>query len=169
MSAEIRSAVETLLRDAHVEFVVELRQRGHMKPSPIKGAKAWECDAWDCDFRQHGKETMNVPFFTGTGHRKYPGGWPHEDKTIRRGTLAWEEQEKRKRPVAPCAADVLYSLVMDDTRGESFESWAADFGMDSDSRSALAVYLQCQESTSRALRFFGGALWDSIQTAVEGY
>jgi hypothetical protein len=168
MSAEIRSAVEALLSAAHIQFVPTLTQRGALRASEVKGQRPWEHDVWACQFRRNGAD-FTITYRTGIGHRAMPRGFVQADPRIRPGTIAWEEQERRKVPMPPNVADVLHSIVSDDTRGESFEGWCADFGLDVDSRSALAMYLECQEQTEKALRFFGRALWASIQNAVEGY
>lgn len=167
MSAAIRLEAAVLLSDAKIQFAATLVQRGAKTPSDVKGQKPWEHDAWRCTFRRENGTELVIPLRTGIGHRKNgPFGF---DPTLRPHTLAWEAQEARKVPVPPNVADVLHSMALDDPRGEDFESWCCNYGYDTDSRKALASYLECQEQTSRATRFFNGDLWSSIQSAVENY
>lgn len=57
------------------------------------------------------------------------------------------------RPKPPTLDDVLYSLVMDSSAAqESFEEWCGNYGYDTDSRSALDTYLQCQESYHKLIK-----------------
>lgn len=58
------------------------------------------------------------------------------------------------KPYGPLPFSVLSSIYLDDTRGASFEEWCSDLGYDTDSRKALAAYLQCQEQTSRFKKAF---------------
>lgn len=166
---EIEAAADALLQANGISYSATLVQRGAIDAPTEKGGKGWEHDAWRVTFRTLGGREFEQSFKTGIGHRVYPKGWPHEDKRLTRGTIAWAEQEKRKAPVPPKAASILYSLVMDDPHGESFESWADNFGYDSDSRKALAVYMECQRQTDAAKRFFGPELWAAIVSTVEGY
>lgn len=56
-------------------------------------------------------------------------------------------------PIMPDACDVLYSFLSDGTAIDagSFESWAADYGYDEDSRKAFDIYNACVQ-TGLALR-----------------
>lgn len=72
------------------------------------------------------------------------------------------EEEKRaserglygrfKKLPAPELKDVLYSLIIDSNvlDYDSFESWASDFGYDTDSRKAEAIY---KEALRQSLQF----------------
>ena len=57
-------------------------------------------------------------------------------------------------PYGPLPFSVLNHIYLEDTRGASFEDWCADLEYDTDSRKALAAYLQCQEQTSRFKKAF---------------
>ena len=53
-------------------------------------------------------------------------------------------------PKKPSLDDVLHALVSDATAcDESFEDWCDNYGYNSDSRKALAIYLQCQENAKK--------------------
>lgn len=95
-------------------------------------------DRWEITFSRDGK-VFNLDYFTGMGLRKKPA-------------KKWIDP----KPVAPAAADVLYSVVLDaQACEESFEDWAADFGYDTDSRRALETYLECQKNGNQYLRIIG--------------
>lgn len=50
--------------------------------------------------------------------------------------------------------DVLSCLSVDVSIDGTFEDFCADFGYNTDSRSALDLYLKCQEQSSKLRRFF---------------
>lgn len=54
----------------------------------------------------------------------------------------------------PCEADLLYSLIADDTQGESFPDWCDNYGYDTVSRKALDIYLTCQDNTRKLRKAF---------------
>ena len=58
------------------------------------------------------------------------------------------------RPIAPNLAEVLGRCCDDyqSTRNEGFESWAENFGYDTDSRKALRVYDECAAIGARLRR-----------------
>lgn len=83
--------------------------------------------AWSVTLRYRGKQ-LTTPYYTGS--------------------MAGE----------PTAASVLESLLMDASTivvARGFEDWAADFGYDTDSRRALAMYHACQETLRKLQRFLG--------------
>lgn len=60
----------------------------------------------------------------------------------------------------PTASDVLDCLAMDASGEQSdFESWAADYGYDTDSRKAEATFKAVQTQTIRLQKFLGRALY----------
>src|SRR5260221_530649 len=76
-----------------------------------------------------------------------------------RGTLAYEKWERANlKPVAPVAADVLYSLLSDATADQqSFNDWCADLGCNADSIKALNTYSACCEISKNLRRIFTAA------------
>jgi hypothetical protein len=112
----------------------------------------WKCDEWRVTFKAN-RIDFTTPFYTGTGHRKAtPWNVGLHGPKPRPGTLSYENWELGFKPVAPTAATVLASLVMDGaTIDESFADWCANFGYEEDSRKALQTYTDCCE-TGRKLR-----------------
>ena len=62
------------------------------------------------------------------------------------------------RPLpAPALADVLYSLVLDAGAWRmTFDEWCGEFGYDTDSRKAHAMYSACSDLGLRLVRMLGG-------------
>lgn len=68
----------------------------------------------------------------------------------------------------PPASDVLQSLHCDvSSADETFESWAAEFGYDEDSRKAEAIWRQCQDEARALRRFLGLALFATFLECEE--
>jgi hypothetical protein len=169
MSDETRANITALLNGAGVAYSAILVQRGAIQQPDTKDGKPWEHDAWEIVFAKSGANSLRVPYKTGIGHRKAPA-W---DRSIyaRSPKTAFDRRqlEVSGRPVAPDAADVLHSLTMDDTRGESFRDWCANYGYDDDSRRALATYELCQRQTDDARRFFGRETFERIAEILQDY
>ena len=71
-------------------------------------------------------------------------------------------RERYKRAAPLRLADVLESLSLDwgsVTRAESFEDWASDFGMDTDSRKAESMFRECEAGARTARAVMGPAVF----------
>lgn len=150
MSKEKREEIEAILAGGDIQF--HATHRGQ-----VTRDDGWECDAWQTVFTRQtaGKpESIVFDYFTGLGHRKPIKGAPKDKGSP--NTLYREQWEKRYlRPVAPHAADVLYSLILDASACEmSFRDWCANYGYDNDSIKALNTYNACCESGEKLRRFF---------------
>lgn len=100
----------------------------------------WGCDAWRCTLAG-----QDFEFYTGMGHRK-------------------------PDPVAPTAASLLYSLLLDRSAGlQTFYTWCAEIGYDTDSRKALAIYLACQANTIKLEQVTKPAQLAELETLLEDY
>lgn len=131
------------------------------------GEKPWQCDEWACAFSRdksgqesrakpyRAQNTLPMPYYMGLGHRK--------------SKFPKDHMLHSSKPTAPHAADLIYSIYMDDTRGATFEEWASNFGYDTDSRKAMDTYLDCQEQHNKAQRFFGRDVLSKLSRLVEGY
>lgn len=107
----------------------------------------WECDAWRVTF---GKFTTD--YFTGIGHRK----------------AFIKHQEKR--PVAPCAAAVLYSLMLDAEACEtSYQDWCDNFGYESDSIKALNAYRACEAIGQELRKTLDHATREAFRSVLQDY
>lgn len=69
----------------------------------------------------------------------------------------------------PTVSDVLSSLALDASvlNAGDFENWARDFGYDSDSRSAEALYRTCRNQALRLRAIIGGPALDELLAIPE--
>lgn len=171
MSDEKRAQVEQILTDAQVKFSVKYRGETTRDDD-------WKCDEWACTFEAQTRSNPAKPyqsekfeFYTGLGLR-------HPVDVVSRGhqskmnprSIAWHEIEKTRKPKAPHAADVLYSVISDSSACEmSFSDWCAEFGYDTDSRKALATYEACQQNADKLKRIFTRDQIEQIRAALEDY
>lgn len=172
-SDKTRALIARILENNGITYAAVLTQKGAIDPPREKGAKGWEHDAWRVTFTRDGREPFALDYRMGIGNRKLPAGYVNPaaigPAPLRHGTIAWAEREARKVPQAPHPADILYSVISDDPRGESFGDWCANFGYDDDSRRAMDIYLSCQKQTDDARRFFGAELIRAFAEALQDY
>lgn len=163
---EMQDAAAAILAQAGIVFAVALM--GATVRREREGASGWKCDQWRYSFTR-GKETHEGDYFTGTGLRKPLNGAPADKGTP--NTLYRESWEKQwLRPVAPCAVDVLHSLLLDsDADGMSFRNWAGDFGYSDDSIDALETYRTCCRIAVELRRVCTPEVIAQLRTALEGY
>jgi hypothetical protein len=104
--------------------------------------------AWECE---HGGLAQGV---------RYPAG----------GIMAQAYGSVSKR-IEPDTLDVIFSLVMDsdvlDAGG--FESWASDFGYDTDSRKTEKTYQVCLDIALKLRVAIGDAGLQQLRTAFQDY
>ena len=107
----------------------------------------WKCDAWRVTLG-----TMTTEYYTGTGLRKALTKF------------------QAPRPVAPVAADVLHSLLLDASACEmSFSDWAGDYGYSDDSIDALNVYRKCCAIGKDLRKVFDAKTRQAISDALQDY
>jgi hypothetical protein len=108
----------------------------------------WECDSWTVTIspaKDIGRG-IDSAFYTGTGHRN------------------------RGKPTTPHIASILYNLLMDASLGEdSFSDFCGNCGYDTDSRKALAAYLECQGTAEKLRRVFTGAALATLRDLLQDY
>ncbi len=145
-SDKIRADVEAVLALAKVAYAVQ--------GTGPRNRDGWECDSWICTLTG-GKASESFEYFTGTGHRKQVK--PMVSPRYRKNTVAYEAWAKDAfQPVAPHVADLLHSLILDSSASEqSFESWANEYGYDTDSRKAEDTYRACQKNADKLTRVLG--------------
>jgi len=96
----------------------------------------WEHDAYRVRLSRRG-EQMTLKFRKGIGHHGNP----------------------------PQLDEVLDSIAIDSAsveNAESFEDWASDFGLDPDSRKALATFNLCVKQAKDARRLLGPENYDLL-------
>lgn len=142
----------------------------------------WRCDAWRVSFAVgESSDGYKLPgftgktarfetdYFTGLGHRKQIKPMPRPP--YRKNTLAYASWEKDAfRPVQPCAANVLYSLIQDSSAIDtSFEYWCSDYGYDSDSISAFNTYQTCCKIAKEMRQVFNHVQIETLRGMLEDY
>lgn len=142
-SKEIENAVASYLESANVVFSVALAEKG------ARDENGWEHDLWKASLRREGHKPALYPtkFRTGAGHR-----------------------DKFGRPTRPSAASVLYCLLSDARGAEvNFYDWCDEYGYDSDSRKALAVYEACCETLAGLRAVLTAKERDELEKLLEDY
>lgn len=121
----------------------------------------WACDEWRVLFEKRAQSgekigDMETRFYTGLGHRAKP-----------KRRTSWTNEP---RPVAPTAASVLHSLLLDAQGAEQpFDYWAADYGYDTDSIKALNTYNACCEIRRQVNTFFTHDEREQLRAMLENY
>ncbi|MOA20040.1 hypothetical protein D3C78_1404570 [compost metagenome] len=96
---------------------------------------------------------------------------PADIARLRPNILARVEWEKRNlKPVAPCAASVLYNLI-EDARGadQNFLDWCGDYGYDTDSRKAEKIYADCCDIRAKVNAFFNREEREQLASLLQDY
>ena len=171
-----------------LNWVITLMRAGKNVLTCDYSAGAAHCPGYavkhaDPSFRGHDYKTASGKVFPGTTsmfRRPTPG------ETIRqyRDALCAAECEdgypmrgypftrvRGGAPIAPDPVDVVYSLIMDSMvldYGE-FESWAADYGYDTDSRKAIAAYRECLDIALKLRSTIGGAGLERLRAVYAEY
>lgn len=141
-------SVRNLLEASEITF--EARYTGFHSD-----AEAWEHDCW---IVRIGDATFD--YNTGIGHRG----------KLKVGGFARKSPEIEYYAVLPTAASVLYSLMLDaHLGGDTFEEFCSSLGYDTDSRRALAMYLDCQNIRQKLRKVIPAALWEALQNLLEDY
>lgn len=128
------------------------------------------CDAWRVSFAA-GKSRFETDYYTGLGHRKPVKGAENriESKYPKSsiGYAAW--QKAYVKPIAPYAADVLHSLILDSSAIDtSFDYWCSNYGYDADSISAFNAYQACCKTAKELRRVFTRAQLETLHELLEG-
>lgn len=136
------------------------------------------CVNWRVTFTRRGSA---VPFeyMQGSGHIPWP---PLGERSLSRTCVMGDDMirascESGRRPglggkllEAPDIADVMQSLCLDSDALNygCFEDWASEFGYDTDSRSAEAIYRACLDTALQLRAMIGAELLATISEAVSG-
>lgn len=72
-------------------------------------------------------------------------------------------------PKRPKKKDVLYSMIMDDVSGLSFNDFCDEFGYDNDSIKALETYKVCEKETQIYYDMFDSEEREILRELLEDY
>lgn len=158
MSNEIETKVDALLASWGIPFAARY----------IGEAVKWEGQTTDHFRVSVGK--YETDFYQGLGHRPPQSNPQDGGPPPRKGTLMYEQLERQRKPIPPTAASVLYCLISDaGAIDQSFDDWAGDFGMDTDSRKALATYEACCDTGRELRRIFTPAQRAELSELLQDY
>lgn len=102
----------------------------------------WPHYAWAVTFQRLNKKPLDVNFKTGMG------------QAVKK--IGLDKRVYETRPHVPHPASVLHCIQSDASLGEDgFQDFCDTLGLNTDSRKALASYLECQEQASKLRAFFG--------------
>lgn len=149
---------------------------------------------WTVTLQRNGKDVMTFDYSAGLGHcpsykRKapqdfdqHPKHWPvmaseaecesgQEVRSFMGYSRSTGFRCDPKKPINPDTNGVLYSIVMDSSVLDAggFENWASDYGFDTDSRKAEAIYKQCLEQALQLRAAIGESGIGMLQDAFEDY
>lgn len=147
-----QSVADALVRFG-VAFNVECGERIVKNDAPLGGTgKGLECFAWRATFTyKRGHRTFD--YFTGIGNVTKP-----------------KNSFMDAKPVKPCAADVLFALLLDaGALDENFSDWCGNFGYSDDSLAALRTYQQCIDIGKGLRLMFDSAQLAELSAILEDY
>jgi len=165
------SAVDECLRDWGIEYGAR-----QVPGKQDEETKNWQI-AWKVGFRKMTQPNqgaaMETDFWQGVAHHpKYNRlnnikDW--HDRRLETLRLAMDV-EKGTGGKKPAAAAVLSCLIMDARAGsQTFKSWADEFGYDTDSRKAEAIYRACQETSDQMAKVFNMQQIEKLAAILEQY
>jgi len=164
-SQDIETAVDEFLKS--IDVTVATVCRGE------RNSEGWVHDLWDVSFiRGDGlRGVLDTEFRTGVGHRKASIPMPADIRRLAPNILMRVEWEKRYiKPVAPPAASILSSLILDSgIGGSTFEEFCGDFGYDTDSRKAFDTYMACQKILNKVRALFSPEEIERITDLVASF
>lgn len=145
--------------------------------NPGTSGDAWKDEAFRFEFvlRLRGKVILAGPYWAGVGHATYRGApvslaeqrRRDVSEAVTRAVRTGKSQGHPDRvawshgiaPRLPTLADVLGSLAMDDPNDATFSEWCADYGYDTDSKKADAMFREIQDNTAKLRRAVGADAW----------
>ena len=117
----------------------------------------------------YGGETFTTKFTTGSGFRKPVFGVKSQPNGYYKQSIGVLKDFKSACkaqwlvPTPPTLPDVMYALLSDARCAEgTFEEYCSEFGIDSDSRKALDVYLECQKTRTAMIKMLGSELFEEL-------
>jgi len=180
------NALESLLVDRGVKFTAT--HVGLVENDDLNQKKSWLHDEWRVTIELNGK-SYSDKYMTGIGHRKLAFGVKNEGRkyyTIS-GVVAFSDKEACEKNLLlvphihlnndgtirkedkgyPKAWEVVCAWLGDANCDMSFESWASEYGYNSDSISYREIYLHCQRIRDGIRRVFGDAMLAELHEAAQ--
>jgi hypothetical protein len=150
-SDQIREQVSQIL--AHIYGMTFAARYIGKRKRPQDDGKDWECYEWECSFSKPNTKPILFPYYMGLAHATKP-----------------KYQSAEPKPIAPHAADVLQSLILDgEAVNESFLDWCANYGYSDDSIKALNTYNECCKTGEILRKFFPREALQALRDALQDY
>lgn len=173
--SELNSAIDKLGLTVESVFVPwsQSRNKGEKHPSLN----------WRVTVKRRSADVLTTDYMAGSGH--CPAD-KRKDPYLKKQLIMWECEHGKPaffgnssdrimqasdKPIKPDPLDVIHSLVMDSDviNHTTFESWASDFGYDTDSRKAEAIYRACLDIALKLRNAIGDDGMRQLQEAGQDY
>lgn len=177
--AAVRKALFDELGLSMIATFVPFSQSRSAKPKPAVTDLNLN---WRVSLLRKEQIVLSTDYSAGIGHIP---GYKHTQKSMsvdayntlvcicESGNNSWENtgRMKHNKIPNPTIDDVLYSLVMDSAAIDypNFESWASDFGYETDSRAAEAIYKACLDTGLRLRAAVGSKGLARLQEVFQDY
>lgn len=156
--------------------------------SQSRNAGEWKSLNWKCVFSKNGRVFLETDYSQGTGScpaDKWKPSWkelPRQIERVKNSMIAHEIETGRVAKIGqyssiysggpipgPRLGDVMHSLVRDSDILESsgFAEWATDFGYDSDSIKAKAIFDLCLEHALKLKANIGGHALEELRLVAQ--
>lgn len=138
----------------------------YMMPAAVDD-KGWKHIPFSVTLSRNGKPILRTTYRVGLGHVKREKLWPmpegcldglqvaflkkRDDRVLPEYAhefLAVVTDAARRQKLKPEPRDVVHSLCTDGLcalHDQTFEEWCSDYGYDTDSRKAAAIYRECEK------------------------
>ena len=141
---------------------------------------------WIVTLQRNGRDVLTTDYMAGSGHcpvRKcatFKAGTHALDKAIRQEcetgfpVLRYRDYgdfPTGREPIKPDTCDVVHCLVLDASVLDSggFESWASEYGYETDSRNAEKIYRACLETALQLRAGLGEDTLQALRVAGDDY
>jgi hypothetical protein len=121
---------------------------------------------WKVRLYRLNESVMELEYTAGMAHApSYPAACAVDE--CRTGLRAGSTDFK-KHYILPVASDVIRSVMLDSSAMDygCFEDWARNYGYDTDSRAAEAIYRLCLQRAVRLRANLGKEKFDALQLAA---
>jgi hypothetical protein len=173
--AELNAAIAALRLDYSAEFVPQSKSRNAGDKQPSIN--------WRVTLSRPGCSTLALDYAQGIAYapgcevgRRTLEGVERETDAAEHGEYSPRNGRRssslsRLKLPAPLLRDVLYCLINDSAALDysCFEEWAPDYGYETDSRKAEAIYRECLEHALQLRALIGQPAIDQLRELFQDY
>ena len=149
--------LDTLIKDYDIKILSDYIPMDGQEEPRLK---------WKVRLYRLNESVMELEYTAGMAHApSYPAACSVDE--CRTGLRAGSTDFK-KHYIQPVARDVIQSVLLDCNALDygCFEDWARDYGYDTDSRAAEAIYRLCLQRAVRLRANLGKEKFDALQLAA---